>query len=362
VAATTEKPKYLELAEILRQRVCSGDLEVGARLPSYTELHKQYGASTATVQRACDLLDQEKLIERRQGSGVFVAAPQRVLTGTIGLIGSAGFHAPIHPFYSQFVRAVQNMLQASEQHLLYLGLGERWNQRASEKVDGVLICGVEEDAPIFRELPASLPHVSVFTSIEGVTSIGVDEYRGAQLATRHLLDYGHRRIALLMEKQAWEARRRVAGYTDALTQAGIETTPQWLRLVGAVGHKNASQPYLAWAREHMRKWLDDGWRETGCTAILAQNDVAAIGVMQILQEEGIRVPDDVSVMGFDGTEICDLVSPRLWSVMLPLAQIGAKAVELLNRQIAGEANVGATILLPLHLRQGESVARIAADP
>jgi LacI family transcriptional regulator len=112
----------------------------------------------------------------------------------------------------------------------------------------------------------------------------------------------------------------------------------------------------------MKKWLSDGWRETGCTAILAQNDVAAIGVMQILQEEGIRVPDDVSVMGFDGTEICDLVSPRLWSVMLPLAQIGAKAVEILNRQIAGEADAGETILLPLHLRQGESVARIATSP
>lgn len=360
MAATTDQTKYQELAGILRHRVQSGDLQIGERLPSYTELHKRYGASTATIQRACDVLEQEQLIERRQGSGLYVAAPQLALTGTIGLIGSHGFEAQTLPFYARLMNAVYGALEASEQHLLYLGLGDAWNESALAKVDGVLVCGVEASAPIFKQLPATLPCVSVFTSVTGIASVGVDQHHGAQLATQHLLAAGHRRIACLMEKPAWEARRRVAGYQDALLEAGLEVEPRFQRWAGAVGHKNAAQPYLLWAREQMKNWLRDGWRETGCTAILAQNDVAAIGVMQILQEEGIRVPEEVSVIGFDGTELCDLASPRLASVAMPLAQIGARAVEMLNRQIAGEKSTGETVLLPLSLRPGESVANIAA--
>jgi DNA-binding LacI/PurR family transcriptional regulator len=356
-----EKPKYHQLADHLRERIQSGALKVGARLPSYTELYDELGVSTATIQRACDVLDQENLIERRQGSGVYVAAPRRAQTGNIGVIGSAGFQSQDSPFYARLMNAVHQAASLAEQHVLYLGPETLWDAGAEEKVDGVLICGVEENVSMLDQLPPELPRISVFTSLAGMASVGVDEYRGAQMAVRHLLDLGHRRIACLMEREAWQARRRFAGYCDALMESGIPTTSQWQRVVGAVGHRNAAQPYLNWSHKHMSEWLLDGWRETGCTAIMAQNDVAAIGIMQVLQKEGIRVPQDVSVIGFDGTEICDLVSPSLASIVVPLAQIGARAVELLNRQIAGEDNSSETILLPLQLRHGKSVAKLRAD-
>jgi DNA-binding LacI/PurR family transcriptional regulator len=109
----------------------------------------------------------------------------------------------------------------------------------------------------------------------------------------------------------------------------------------------------------MADWLRDGFKELGCTAILAQNDMTAIAVVQVLQKEGFKVPEQVSVMGFDGTEICNLITPHLSSVALPLTQIGAKAMEMLNRQIAGEPCQAETILLPLSLRHGDSVAPVA---
>ena len=105
----------------------------------------------------------------------------------------------------------------------------------------------------------------------------------------------------------------------------------------------------------MQSWLENDWHELGCTAIVVQNDIAAIGVMQTLQQHAIRVPQDVSVVGFDGTEICDLVVPRLTAVELPLAEVGAKGIEVLARQIAGEEMGEQVIALPMKWREGDSV-------
>lgn len=354
----TEKRKYLELADILRASIRSGELKVGERLPSYVELYQTHGASTATVQRACDILDQEQLIERRHGRGIYVAAPQRILSGTIGFIGSENYQAGEGPYYLSFMSAVHQALDNGQQHLLYLGSQTSWEPSAAAKVDGVIICGVEENDPIFEALPPQLPRVSVFTQIEDVTSVGIDDYRGAQMAVRYLMEFGHRRIACLMEKQVWETGRRIAGYNNVMQAAGIEPEPSWKRLVGPMNWKPTGQPYLEWGFEHMQAWLQDGWDEAGCTAIFVQNDAAAIGVMQALQKADISVPDQVSVMSFDGTDICDFVSPRLSAVALPLAQLGTKSVEALNRQIAGEPSAAESILLPLSIRAGESVGAV----
>jgi DNA-binding LacI/PurR family transcriptional regulator len=359
MGVTTQKPKYRELAEYLRERIRTGDLKVGERLPSYTELYDERGASTATVQRACDLLDQEHLIERRHGSGIFVAAPPRsVLRGTIGIIGSKGFKVEDSAFNVALMRAVHQAAESEGRQLLYLGQETSRYLRPETQVDGVLICGVEETATVIEQLPPDLPRVSVLTSMEGVTSVGVDEYRGAQMAVRHLIGMGHRRIACLMEKQAWEARRRVAGYRDALLESGIDPDPSWERLVISVD-RHETQPYRDWAHAQMQAWLSDGWYETGCTAILAQNDMTALAVVQVLQKEGIKVPEKISVMGFDGTELCNLITPHLSAVAFPLTQIGARAMDMLNRQIAGEPCTAETILLPLSLQHGDSVAPVA---
>ena len=82
--------------------------------------------------------------------------------------------------------------------------------------------------------------------------------------------------------------------------------------------------------------------------------------MQALQQAGIDVPGQVSVMGFDGTQLGELSSPRLSAVALPLEQIGRTAVELLNQQIAGEPTQRLAIMLPCSLREGDSIAPLVA--
>ena len=108
----------------------------------------------------------------------------------------------------------------------------------------------------------------------------------------------------------------------------------------------------------MQVWLQEDWRALGCTAILAQNDHMAIGVMQVLQEANLDVPGEVSVMGVDGTELCDHTTPRLSSVQLPLEQIGARAVDLLVEQIESGQPEEQIIVLPAKLRAAASTAPV----
>jgi DNA-binding LacI/PurR family transcriptional regulator len=358
MSTTTPKSKYVQLADLLRERIHSGELKVGDRLPSYADLNREHGAATATVQRACDLLEQDDLIERRNGSGVYVAQPTRKRTGNIGFIGSLALHTRRTPASLHLMEGIQRALE-SDQHLLYLGEADSWTTEACDKVDGVLICNNEETPEILEHLPSHLPRVSVLYLTDNTSCVGVDDFGGARMAIRHLLGLGHRRISCLLEKNPSEVRRRFAGYCDALQENDIEFEPAWIRLtknVHQLGQQwTTEQPYREWARLEMSAWLRKGWRELGCTAILVQNDAAAIGVIQVLQKEGIKVPEQVSVIGFDGTEICDLISPSVSAVALPFEQIGTTAMQILNRQISGESLPNQAILLPVSLRPGASV-------
>ena len=111
----------------------------------------------------------------------------------------------------------------------------------------------------------------------------------------------------------------------------------------------------------MSDWLRSGFKKLGCTAVFAQNDLAAIGAIRALQEAGLRVPEDVSVLGYDGTQVCRLFSPTIAAVAIPLHKIGATAMELLTRQISSGKASNETIVLPAEFQPGGSVAPPSPD-
>jgi len=287
-------------------------------------------------------------------------------TGSIGLIASMAYQMPKNPFHIRLMGAITQAVTASQQHLLYLGTEHNWDVEALHKVDGVLILGSEELSPILQKVPPEFPVISLLAVAENVDSVGIDEYQAGHLAARHLLKAGHRRIACLMEKRPLECRRRFAGISDALLEADIEVETDWLRLTDKVygSHRSwkTDQPYREWACEEMADWLQNDWEETGCTALIVQNEIAAIGAIQVMQAAGVRVPEEVSVITFDGTDLCDLISPHISAVALPLEQIGIKAVEVLNRCIEqGKSKEVQAVVLPLHLRPGGSVHSLEAE-
>lgn len=333
-------------------------LELGAeaKLPTIAELRDELEVSTYTLNAAIRELEQRQVLRSVNGVGIFVTPRKRMLTGNIGILGSTSFHQPQIDYYNLFMRGMENTATSQKQHLLFLGTEKTWDVGSCEKIDGIIIAGANRVEPVLHQIPATLPVVTALTATKNTPSVTVDDYQGAKLAVQYLHQNKHQRIACLMEELPVLSQRRFAGYQDALLDEGIVAKSEWIRLTSSANMQKENRPYLAWGRKQMKAWLRQGWHKTGCTAIFVQNETAAIGVMQVLQEEGIQVPQQVSVIGFDGTQLCDYVSPRLCAVEIPLVDIGAKAMELLNQQISNSEVRPTSIVLPLRIRKGASVA------
>src|SRR5262245_19494599 len=167
------------------------------------------------------------------------------------------------------------------------------------------------DAPM--PLPEQIPVVSATHS------------RGARAATDHLLRLGHRRIAIVTGRDGWVAtEERRTGYQAALAAAGVLAAPELVQS----GNFEIPSGY-----EAARKLLA---LSEPPTAIFACNDNMAVGVLRAAAEAGLRVPDDLSVVGFDDSELGRVTTPTLTTVRQPLEEMGRMAVSLLTRLIDGQ--------------------------
>lgn len=328
------------------------DLGPEAKLPTIAELREGLGVSVYTLNDAVRELERRQVLRSVNGVGIFVASPSKVLLGTIGITGSSSFENPQKDYYNKILKGMQSQAQKHGQHFLFLGPESTLDINACSKVDGLLIIGADIANDVVNKLPKSLPMVAALNASKEISSVVADDYEGARLGVRFLHENNHRRIACLIESDPSLSQLRYQGYCDQMVELGIEVDCRWIRKTEPHGQSD----YLDWGRQEMQRWLKEGIMDAGCSAIFVQNETAAIGVMQVLQEEGIQVPQQVSVIGFDGTRLCDFASPRLCAVEVPLEEIGIKAMQLLNQQIHGiDFNIK-SVKMPLRIRQGESVA------
>ena len=341
-------PKYWKLAESLRAMMASGELLPGGQLPSVAQMQAQYGISLSTVNQAVALLEKDGLVVREQGRGTFVA--ERPAVQTVGTLGLLLHVEPLSGAYTtELLAGIRSEAQRQNLELLWLNDEDVSDCR---KADAILLYCHPTEAYMLNP-PANIPNVLLFQHTADFTCVAADDFGGAQLATRHLVEQGHRRIAYLVSSDIDTiSRQRTAGYRTALAEAGIQADERWLRFIARSGINN----YRSNAEELMQKWLETDWHELGCTAILAHNDETAIGIIKALREKGISVPADVSVVGFDGTELSELSTPMLTTVKVPLRELGENAVRLLAQQIKqGEVFEPQKVVMPVQLKEGDSV-------
>jgi LacI family transcriptional regulator len=160
---------------------------------------------------------------------------------------------------------------------------------------------------------------------EGIPCVAAMHAAGAKQATEHLLGLGHRRIGAIAGSPGWYAtEERLAGFRAALAGAGILLDPE------LVVHSDWRLPWGTAAAHRLLDLPDPP------TAIFGFNDNVAIGALHAAHERGLRVPDDLSVVGFDDTHQSVIVTPRLTSVAQPLAELGRMGVSLLVRLLEGQ--------------------------
>jgi DNA-binding LacI/PurR family transcriptional regulator len=168
---------------------------------------------------------------------------------------------------------------------------------------------------------------------------------GGYLATRHLLDLGHRHVAHLTDASAYARRpaERTAGYRRALAEAGVELRPEWI-----VSGANTVGGGDGCMRELLQR---PGPRPT---AVFAFNDQMAIGTLHALRTSGLRVPEDIAVVGFDGIALGAYTTPELTTVEQPRGELGQRAAGLVLDWLDGTPSGPTQVTLPVRLVVRES--------
>jgi LacI family transcriptional regulator len=193
----------------------------------------------------------------------------------------------------------------------------------SQRVDGVIyLSGTGSMPASIYELARSGPVVLVDEQIPGLDlpAVVCDSRKGAREVAKHVLDQGHERIAVIGGPPAlWTAQQRLAGYREAFAGAGID--PDSVPVFQG-DYRQASGTALA-------EQALAGPAESRKTALLCANDLMAIGAMEYCRSAELRVPQDVSIVGFDDLPISALLTPRLTSVRQPAREMGYRAATAL---------------------------------
>ncbi|WP_454050348.1 LacI family DNA-binding transcriptional regulator [Cellulomonas sp. Marseille-Q8402] len=329
-----------------------------------TDVAREAGVSVATVSKVINGRDgiarttaehvQQVVADLGYESSLVARSLRSHRTHVLGILV-----AEFEPFSTEILKGAGAALAGTPYALLaYTGGGGRagtpgWEQRYLSRLSGTLIDGAVLVTPTVVAVDAGVPVVAVdpHAGPGGLPTVDSDNQHGAVLAVRHLLALGHRRIGLLGGRPDLESSRlREAGYRQALAEAGVEVDP---RLVQVAEYQRAAAagPVAAMLA------LDDP-----PTAVFAANDLSAMGILDTAAALGLRVPEDLSVVGFDDIPESASTTPALTTVRQEIQEMGARAVDLLVRLVEGEPADGHHLRLPTTLVARRSTAPPPAGP
>lgn len=264
-------------------------------------------------------------------------------------------------FFSSLARGIEERCRELDFTLILCNTSDRHkrdieyiNMLAAKNVDGVLYCmSSDSNKEIFKESVSKLkanyiPFILVdrHFDIKGVTSITLDHRKGGYLATKHLLELGHRKIACITgPSNLTDAQDRVQGYVDALREYGLRKSKKLIK----EGHYN-----LTSGIDMTNELIEEG---VDFSAIFACNDLMAFGAYKALRDKGFSVPHDYSVMGYDDIFLSDIFEVPLSSIHQPVEELGNAATDRLVDIIDEKPSSTERVMLEPKLIVRESTAK-----
>ena len=334
-------PRHLQVQNILRDLVTSGRLRPGDKIPAELNIADALGVSKMTINKAILALTAEGLFLREVGRGTFVALPTpKMGNGYTRIVLSFPEEATDvlqSDYYGSLCRGVAEFMEKAgpdvrcDLALVPLASRDYIAEEERDPADGRLIIAPRAESvasveELWRQGKSVIVVGASWPGIK-VCSLDADNAGGASAAIQHLVGLGHKRIALLYaEPDTSNTQDRVAGYRRALIQAHL-----------------AQDPALEIAAVHSWHIGDDARRRlTGLmreanpvTAVFAAGHYLALEAKNVIREANLRVPEDVSVVGFDDPLSAQLVYPPLTTVRQPLIEMGRRAAERVLNLIYG---------------------------
>lgn len=297
------------------------------------------------------------------------AAARALASRSMQTIGVAAVHAggALNYYILELLNGILAAAESRKQNVTVFTLHD-WGVDAARlhglcdgRIDGLILVAPTLSAAAARQLPEHTPFVALHANapLPNVINIETDEEHGAYEMVRYLIAQGHRRILHVSGPSGLlGAERRIAGFKRALAGARIRLDDT--AIVPA-------QFDTFTARDVMRHWLAAHAGQPLPDAIFAANDGVAVGCLEVLAELGLRVPDDISVAGFDDSLAARTTVPQLTTVRQPLPAMGQRAVEvLLDRIRRQEARLPDEqvnpIVFPVDLVERASVAPPPKQP
>jgi LacI family transcriptional regulator len=299
-------------------------------------INDRYGVSASTIERV-----RAAIQKLGYESSLVARSLRNQRTNVIGVLVT-----DIEPFSAELLKGASRAIRGTGYELVvYSASGEAahavgWESRYLSRLSGTLIDGAVIVTPTVLAPSYGAPVVAVdpHTGGEDVPTIDSDNRRGAELATEHLLELGHRRIAFIAGRADLEsARLRETGFRMAMAAAGVPVDPA---LVVAGDYAEALSANAAHALLRLPE---------PPTAIFAANDISAIATMDMALTLGMQVPADLSVVGFDNIPESTLTRPMLTTVEQPIQLMGQRAIEMLVAILDGAQPDARQVRLPTRL-------------
>jgi len=333
VFSDDSKHKYQILENWIRSRIFDGTYSSGQKIPSENKLAEQFAVSRQTVRQAIMHLEKKGTLVSRRGSGTYVTEITRAMT--IGYMAASitdyifpGITSGIESVltengYSMTLGVTRNRVETEHQLLLSL---------MNKGVDGIIVDGIRSalpnpNLPLYRELTdKGIPYVFINGYYEALDPVYVvtNDRAGGRLAVDYLYRLGHRRIGGIFKGDDRQGHERYAGFSEEMVRHNFPmdddeviwyTTPDIERL---------------FARSEETRLLR---RLQKCTAVVCYNDQVAIRLVQAMLRNGVRIPMDKSIIGFDNSSISELSPVRITSVTHPGELLGKEAAKRLLEMI-----------------------------
>lgn len=361
-------PLYQQVALDIRRKIASGEMPVGTQLEPHREMALSYGVSMMTINKALSGLVSEGLLNSRVGRGTFVA--QRPVepengagTTTLGFV----LRDLSSPFFSLVAHAAQQRADELGYGVLFSSSSNRLDREEEQirrfrdlGVSGLIIASMARTYRISEPIRAldhgGIPYVMVsYTDGAEVPWVGMDLDSAGYLAAQHLLAMGRRRIGYIGDTfGSIMCELRGRGYRRALEQAGLPVDPELQFEYPFEGEWNDYRSGYAVAERiaNLEKKPD---------AMFVFNDLGALGLLDGLIDRGIRVPEDIAIVGLDDIELAGRARIPLTTVRQPVDRIGSMAVDYILARLRGENPQVRQLLAPELIVRRSSGALVSQE-
>lgn len=356
-----ELPKYQALVNWIREQVVANRLKNGDKFYSENELSAMFGISRQTVRQAVGILEREGIVERRRGSGTYISynAPreERARTMNIGVIST---YLDDYIFTS-IIRGIETVLTENgfTMQLMFTHNRVENETRAlqtmlDKKVDGIIVEPTKSGLPNpnldlygkIRDERIPLVFFNAYYPSAPFPHICLDDKGAGKLAAETLIRNGHREIAGIFQSDDLQGHLRYAGYLEALREGGLELRSE----------------HTLWYTTEDFAYIEDDFRRIlrcvrGCTGLVCYNDQLAFRLVGNLRRSGIGVPEDLSIVSVDNSDLAAICEVPLTSVVHPMERLGRTAAENLLRLVT-EPGFDATMDFAPELMERASIKRI----